>query len=60
MNHMTIDRRNFLAATATLPFVSRFAFARAASAPDARFVFILLRGALDGLGKGNVRAAQRE
>lgn len=50
MNHMTIDRRNFLAATATLPFVSRFAFARAASAPDARFVFILLRGALDGLG----------
>lgn len=49
MNSMTIDRRTFLAATATLPLVSRFACARAASVPGARFVFILLRGALDGL-----------
>ncbi len=49
MNHIRIDRRRFLAVAATLPLVSRVAFARAASVPDARFVFILLRGALDGL-----------
>ncbi len=49
MNHIRIDRRRFLAVAATLPLVSRVALARAASVPDSRFVFILLRGALDGL-----------
>lgn len=49
MSTTTIDRRRILAAAVTMPFVGRFAFAREAVAPGNRFVFILLRGALDGL-----------
>lgn len=44
-----IDRRQFLIAAASLPLATRVVFAQAQAAGDARFVFILLRGALDGL-----------
>lgn len=49
MNATTIDRRRFLAAAAAVPLASRLVLAHAAAAPEARFAFILLRGALDGL-----------
>ena len=51
MNYDTLDRRRFLATAtaAALPLVGRLAVARAAAPPDARFAFVLLRGALDGL-----------
>lgn len=43
-----VDRRSLLAAGLSLGFAPRIAFARAAT--DRRFVFILQRGAADGLG----------
>lgn len=43
-----VNRRSLLAAGLSLGFVPRIAFARAAT--DRRFVFILQRGAADGLG----------
>lgn len=43
-----VDRRSLLAAGLFLGFAPRIAFARAAT--DRRFVFILQRGAADGLG----------
>ncbi len=43
-----VDRRTLLAAGLSLGFAPRIAFARAAT--DRRFVFILQRGAADGLG----------
>jgi uncharacterized protein (DUF1501 family) len=43
-----VDRRSLLAAGLALGFAPRIAFARAAT--DRRFVFILQRGAADGLG----------
>lgn len=43
-----VDRRSLLAAGLSLGFTPRIAFARAAT--DRRFVFILQRGAADGLG----------
>ena len=49
MNSAGFDRRRFIAAAATMPFVSRCVFAGEAGAPATRFVFVLLRGALDGL-----------
>ncbi|MBV6423103.1 MAG: hypothetical protein NAOJABEB_00893 [Steroidobacteraceae bacterium] len=52
--NVRMNRRRFLTAAATLPTVawplaSRLTFAQSAAVGDARFVFVLLRGALDGL-----------
>ena len=46
----SLDRRTFLRATAQLTLLAPFAqIVHAATKPDARFVLVILRGALDGL-----------
>lgn len=49
MSPAHLDRRRFIAVAATMPLVSRLVFASEDGAPGSRFVFVLLRGALDGL-----------
>lgn len=49
MNPHSLDRRRFLALAASLPLASRLVLAQSAAGREARFAFILLRGALDGL-----------